>query len=230
MGEHITFPSNGSEGQGYLAVPAAGSGPGVIVIQEWWGLVDHIRDVCDRFAGEGFVALAPDLYRGEHTDEPDEAGKLMMSLDMARAGKDMTGAVRALAARPEVTSATVGVIGFCMGGGLVLWLAAQGLPELGAAVPFYGVIPPQAGTPDWSRVNVPVQGHYAEHDDFASPEAVARMREEMEGAGCRVEIFTYPGTKHAFFNDTDPFGGNYDAGAAGQAWDRALAFLRTHVS
>src|ERR1043165_1844986 len=93
MGEMVDFPSNGDTGSGYLARPAAGAGLGLLVIQEWWGLVPHIKDVCDRFAAEGFTALAPDLYRGESTTEPDEAGKLMMALNLERAAKDLSGAV-----------------------------------------------------------------------------------------------------------------------------------------
>src|SRR3954466_13554217 len=112
MGELVDFPSNGHSASGYLAVPESGSGPGVIVIQEWWGLVPHITDVCDRFAAEGFVALAPDLYHGQTTTEPDEAGKLMMALNLEQAATDMGGAIDHLLGRDEVTSAGVGVVGF----------------------------------------------------------------------------------------------------------------------
>src|SRR5690606_17252264 len=128
----VEFPSNGSTGQGYLAVPESGEGPGVLVIQEWWGLIPHIRDVCDRYAAEGFVALAPDLYRGESTTEPDEAGKLMMALNLQRAATDMSGAVTYLIDHDAVTSATVGVTGFCMGGGLALVLACNEGERIGA--------------------------------------------------------------------------------------------------
>src|SRR5450432_2692439 len=103
MGEMIEFPSNGSTDQGYLAVPTAGTGPGVVVIQEWWGLVPHIKDVCERFAAAGFVALAPDLYRGKQVSEPDEAGKEMMALQLDRAGQDMSGAVDELRRRSGAT-------------------------------------------------------------------------------------------------------------------------------
>src|SRR5437868_15034201 len=125
MGENVEFPSNGTTGHGYLAVPASGSGPGVIVIQEWWGLVDHIKDVCDRFAAEGFVALAPDLYHGETTTEPDEAGKLMMAMNLGQAGRDMGGAVTYLQGHDATAGGPVGVTGFCMGGGLAMVLATQ---------------------------------------------------------------------------------------------------------
>src|SRR3546814_13737950 len=115
MGEIIEFPSNGSTAQGYLALPDSGVGVPLVVIQEWWGLVPHIIDVCDRFAAEGFVALAPDLYRGETTTEPDEAGKLMMALTLAQAAKAMSGAVDEVAVRAG--GDRVGVTGFCLGGG-----------------------------------------------------------------------------------------------------------------
>src|SRR5580698_5169402 len=133
MGEMIDFPSNGSTGQGYLAIPPSGGGPGVIVIQEWWGLVPHIKDVSDRMAAEGFVALAPDLYHGKATTEPDEAGKAAMALEVDTAAHDMSGAVDELLRRS--TGDKVGVIGFCMGGGLALVLATQRPDAVAAVVP-----------------------------------------------------------------------------------------------
>jgi len=129
MGKMVQFPSNGDNTSGYLATPSSGKGPGVLVIQEWWGLVDHIKRVCDRFAAEGFTALAPDLYQGKSTGEPDEAGKLMMTLNLDRASKDMGGAVDYLKSSDAVRGRGVGVVGFCMGGGLALKLAVQSRPE-----------------------------------------------------------------------------------------------------
>src|SRR3954469_13413784 len=166
MGEIVEFPSNGTTGQGYLATPSSGSGPGVVVIQEWWGLVPHIKDVCDRFAAEGFTALAPDLYHGQSTTEPDEAGKLMMALNIDEAAKDMGGAVDYLKASDAVRGEGVGVVGFCMGGGLALLLATQRPDDIKACVPFYGVIPWESASPDWSKLDCPVQGHFAEQDEF----------------------------------------------------------------
>ena len=123
-GETVEFKSNGASARGYLSVPADGAaGPGVVVIQEWWGLVPHIESVADRLAGEGFVALAPDLYHGEKTTSPDEAGKLMMALDIERAERDLRGAINFLLAHPSVNSPEVGTVGFCMGGSLALWSA-----------------------------------------------------------------------------------------------------------
>lgn len=227
MGELVGFPSNGSQAQGYIAVPASGSGPGVVVIQEWWGLNRQIGEVCDRFAAEGFVALAPDLYRGVAAAEPDEAGKLMMSLNIERAAKDMAGAIDYLKGHRAVTSTGVGVTGYCMGGGLTLWLATLRPDDVLAAAPFYGVIPWPAAQPDYSKLRAPVQGHYAENDDFASPEAVAKLEGELRGLGKRCEFFIYPGAQHAFTNDHRPE--VYDAEATRLAMERTVAFFREHV-
>jgi carboxymethylenebutenolidase len=226
MGEIVEFASNGSTAQGYLAVPASGTGPGVVVIQEWWGMVDHIKDVADRLASEGFVALVPDLFHGETTTEPDEAAKLLMTLNIERAAKDMSGAVDYLAA--HATSAGVGVIGFCMGGALALLLGTERPDVVKAVVPFYGVIGWPATEPDWSRMTAAVQGHYAENDGSAGPAAVEKLEKELGGRGVSVELFLYPGTEHAFFNDTRPE--VYDAEAAGQAWGRAVPFLRSALT
>ena len=226
MGEIVEFASNGSTGQGYLASPSGG-GPGVVVIQEWWGLVDHIKDVCDRFAAEGFVALAPDLYRGESASEPDEAGKLMMAMNLQRAGKDMGGAVDYLLGRDDVASDGVGVVGYCMGGGLALVLATQRPDQIKAVAPHYGVIPWPDAQPDWSKLGAAVQGHYAENDDFANPESVRQLEETLKTHGVEVEMHIYPGTEHAFFNDTRPE--VYDAPAAQQAWSRTLEFFRAKL-
>jgi carboxymethylenebutenolidase len=225
MGEMIEFPSNGSTAVGYLATPEGGQGPGVIVIQEWWGLVDHIRDVCDRFAAAGYVALAPDLYHGVTIAEPDEAGKAMMALKMDQAAKDMSGAVDELVRRSG--RAKIGVIGFCMGGGLALVLATQRPDAVAAVVPCYGVIAWPDAQPDYSRLTAAVQGHYAGNDDFFTPEAAEALGEQLRALGKEVEIFIYPDTDHAFFNDTRPE--VYDAEAARAVWDRALAFFASHL-
>jgi carboxymethylenebutenolidase len=227
MGELVRFPSNGTEGQGYLASPDSGSGPGVVVLQEWWGLNEQIKQVCDRYASEGFVALAPDIYRGAATSEPDEAGKLMMALNIEQAAKDMAGAVRYLRAHPAVTSDGVGVTGFCMGGGLALWLATLVPDDVLAVAPYYGVIPWEAAQPDYSRLQAPVQGHYAENDDFASPEAVAELAAELRALGKEVEIFTYPGTEHAFTNHHRPE--VFHEEHSDTAWARTVAFFRATV-
>jgi carboxymethylenebutenolidase len=226
MGEMIEFQSNGSTAVGYLATPDGGQGPGVIVIQEWWGLVDHIRDVCDRFAAAGYVALAPDLYHGVTIAEPDEAGKAMMALKMDQAAKDMSGAVDELVRRSG--RARIGVIGFCMGGGLALVLATQRPDAVAAVVPCYGVIAWPDAQPDYSKLTAAVQGHYAGNDDFFTPEAAEALGEQLRALGKEVEIIIYPDTDHAFFNDTRPE--VYDAAAAAAVWDRALAFFASHLS
>jgi carboxymethylenebutenolidase len=228
MGQNVEFPSNGSSGQGYLAVPESGSGPGVIVIQEWWGLVPHIVEVADRLAAEGFVALAPDLYRGESTTEPDEAGKLMMALNLERAAKDMSGAVTYLLDHEAVTSSKVGVVGFCMGGGLALVLACNEGDRIGACVPFYGVIPWPDAQPDWSQLTAPVQGHFAENDGMFGPEAVSQLQQTLDDLGKQAELIVYPGVDHAFFNDTRPE--VYDAEASELAWNRTLGFFRAQLA
>ncbi|MCI2975167.1 MAG: dienelactone hydrolase family protein [Ferrimicrobium sp.] len=222
MGEMISFPSNGHEATGYLATPETVSGPGVIVIQEWWGINNHIKDVCDRFAAQGFVALAPDLYNGRVVAEPDEAAKAMMALQLPEASKQMTGAVKELVKRSGRDG--VGVVGFCMGGGLAYLLAADQPELVKALVPFYGVIPWPNAEPDYARIQAPIQGHYAEHDDPSSPEVVRQLEERLRSMGKSVEFFIYPGTEHAFFNDDRPE--VYHAQSAMQAWDRATQFLR----
>ncbi len=227
MGDHVEFASNGSNGQGYLAVPESGSGPGVVLIQEWWGLVPHIIDVADRLAAEGFVTLAPDLYRGENTTEPDEAGKLMMALNLEQAAKDMSGAVTYLLDHESVTAKSVGVMGFCMGGGLSLVLACQEGDRVGACVPFYGVIPWANAQPDWSKLTAPVQGHFAENDGTFGPEAVAQLQSTLDRLGKSAELIVYEDVDHAFFNDTRPE--VYDAEASELAWNRTLGFLRAHL-
>ncbi|HVC24449.1 MAG TPA: dienelactone hydrolase family protein [Acidimicrobiales bacterium] len=226
MGETIEFPSNGTTGHGYLAAPASGSGPGVVVIQEYWGLVPHIEEVCDRFAAEGFLALAPDFYHGKAATEPDEAGKLMMAMELAKAGKDFSGAVDVLLERSGRDA--VGAVGFCMGGGLALVLATQRPDAVRAVVPFYGLIPWPEAQPDWSALNAAVLGHFAGNDGFATPEYVAELESSLrEGGNDDVTIHHYPGTEHAFFNDTRPE--VYDEAASRLAWQRTLDFLRAHL-
>ena len=223
----VTFPSNGTDGQGYLAVPESGSGPGVVVLQEWWGLNDQIKEVCDRFASEGFVALAPDIYRGVVTAEPDEAGKLMMAMNIEQAAKAMSGAVDWLVASDKVRGDGVGVVGYCMGGGLALVLGCQRPDQIKAVAPYYGVIPWESAQPDYSKMQAAVQGHYAENDDFASPAAVEGLETQLKDFGVEVEMFIYPNTEHAFFNDTRP--DVYDEDAATQAWNRTLSFFRSKL-
>ena len=215
---------NGGSLPAYVSLPPSGSGPGVVVIQEWWGLVPHIRNVADRLAAQGFVALAPDLYRGEETTEPDEAGKLLMEMRLDQAASDMAACADALLAMPETTGDAVGVIGFCMGGGLALYLATL-QPEVAAVVSFYG-FPRQGLSWDLSAIKGAVQYHAADHDDYAPPEVVQQIEGELRAAGVDVTVHHYPGTAHAFFNDD---GGAYDAEAAQASWQRAVDFLRERL-
>lgn len=221
--QNVHFASNGSTAHGYLAVPESGSGPGVIVIQEWWGLVDHIADVCNRLAGEGFVALAPDLFGGATTHDPTEASKLMQQLPVAQAATDLAGAIDFLLEHSSVTSSQVGAVGFCMGGGFVLVLAAQQGDRVGAAVPFYGAIPGEM--PDFSRLSAPVLGHFGEEDEGVPPDTVRTLAEAIEQqSGAAPEIHFYP-AGHAFFNDQNP--SSYAPEQAELAWSRTLDFLRS---
>ncbi|GAA1408727.1 carboxymethylenebutenolidase [Glutamicibacter uratoxydans] len=225
--QNVTFESAGTEAHGYLALPESGSGPGVIVIQEWWGLTDHIRDVADRLAAQGFVALAPDLFGGWITHDGEEAGRMMSELPEEKGAELLAGAVDFLLGSEAVTSSKLGVIGFCMGGGFVLQLAAQQGEKIAAAVPFYGV---GQGVPnDFSGVRAAIQGHYANFDDFYPVEEARKQEEQIRReSGAEVEYFYYDG-KHAFHNDENP-AGNYDPQLAKLAFSRAVDFLRAKVA
>ena len=220
----VTFKANGHKTEGYLAKPASGKGPGVMVLQEWWGLVPHIEDIADRFAAEGFFALAPDLYHGEQATGPDQAGKLMMALDIDRAEKDLAGAIDYLKAQPGVTGSTVGTVGFCMGGALSLFAASKN-PEVGACVVFYGGHPKV--TPDLPKLKAPVLGLWAGKDGFVTPQVVAALDQQLTTLGKRHEFHTYPSADHAFFNDTRSE--VYDPSAAKDAWARTLEFFRREL-
>ena len=219
-GEQVTFEQDGKSYQGYLSVPGSGSGPGVIVIQEWWGIVDHIKDVCDRFAQAGYVALAPDFYHGKSTAEPDEAGSMMMALNIEDAARVIQGATSALLENPATKGDSVGVVGFCMGGQLSMFAASID-NRIAACVNFYGVHPNVKI--DFSKGVAPNQGLFAEHDDYASPAAVKEFDGEMDKAGQPYAVRTYAGTHHAFFNDDRPE--VYNKEAAEDAWARVLAFF-----
>ncbi|WP_369241673.1 dienelactone hydrolase family protein [Streptomyces sp. R21] len=222
--QNVTFPSAGATAHGYLALPPAGRGPGVIVIQEWWGLTDHIADVADRLAQEGFVALAPDLYGGNVAHESDEALRMMLALPVASGVELLSGAVDYLLGLPEVTSETVGSVGFCMGGGFVIYQAAAD-PRVTAAVPFYGVI--QGDLPDFSHLKAQVQGHYGELDTTIPVQKLEELSEAIQrDSGITADLRLYP-AQHAFFNDgrTEV----HDPESAAQAWQSTLAFLHEQL-
>ena len=220
----VRYPTNGTTGSGYLATPANGSGPGVVVIQEWWGLVDHIKNVADRFAAAGFVALAPDMYNGQTTDSPDEAGKLMMALEIDKAERNLRGAIDYLLSQDEVEGSTVGTVGFCMGGQLSLYGACAN-PKVGACVDFYGIHPNVR--PDLASLEAPVLGFFAENDDFVTPDAARQLEADLAAAGKDVEITIFEGADHAFFNDTRHE--VYHATYAEQCWSRMVSFFNQHL-
>ena len=207
MGERVELATNGATAGGYLAPASEGAGLGVVVIRDPGGGGAHIADVCDRFSAEGFTALAPDV-------------------DLDRTADDLSAAVDFLQAHPAVRGHGVAVVGFGTGAGLALGLAALRSDAVRAVVPFYGMAP-EGSEPDWSALAASVEGHYAEHDDAAGPEAVAAFEERLRQLGKEVKVFTYPGTRHAFFDDTRPE--VYEEDAARQAWVRTLEFLRAKL-
>jgi len=228
-GEMVTFPVNGAEARGYLARPAGGPAPGVLVLQEWWGLVPQIKAVCDRLAEAGFVALAPDLYHGEiaeHT-EMDKANELMTALPADRAARDMSAAIDFLLADEGTAGDQVGVTGFCMGGMLTLLIAAQEGDRVAAAVPFYGA-PLGDGGPDWSGLTARVEGHFAGNDEFFPASAVVELESALRDMGKDVTFHIYPETGHGFANDEDPIG-THDAEATATAWNRLVTHLGIHL-
>jgi len=222
----IEFPTSAGSSPGYLAVPAAGHGPATIVMQEWWGVDEHIRSVCDRFAAEGFLALAPDLFRGETTTEPSEAEQKMMALSMDQAEKDMCGAADYLQSQSGFEGNGVGAVGFCLGGGLAVWAAAT-CPNILAAVSYYYVLP--HGKPDFTQIKGPVLGHFGTADAFIPHDDAKALEKELQDAGVQTTFHYYEGGGHAFFNDTDRLG-TYDAELAETSWERTVSFLRAALT
>ncbi|GAB4439909.1 MAG: dienelactone hydrolase family protein [Anaerolineae bacterium] len=216
--------TDGETLMGYLAKPAGdGPFPGVIVIQEWWGLNEHIKDVARRFAAEGYVALAPDLYHGVVTTEPDEARKQVMALDMAEAVKEIQRGAAYLREQPQVAGPKVGVVGFCMGGGLVLQTALAE-ENMGAGVVFYGrpLEPEQA-----AQVKAPILGLFGAEDGGIPVDAVEAMHAAFTEAGVTNDVTIYEGAPHAFFNDTRE---SYRPEAAGDAWQKTLAWFGEYLA
>jgi carboxymethylenebutenolidase len=224
MGEAISFTINGQKSDGWFATPASGKGPAVVVIQEWWGLVPHIQNVTDRFAKEGFVAFAPDLYHGKTTTSPDDAGRLLMELDVERAGREISAAGAFLLSRPECSSKRFGVVGFCMGGALAQY-AATSNPNVGAAVSFYGgfkKVPLR-----WENLSGPILLIYGEMDEGVPPSGAKPLEDKLKALGKNVKTVIFRGAPHAFFNDTRP--GIYREECAKDAWQRTLAHFRAHL-
>jgi carboxymethylenebutenolidase len=217
MGSMIEFARpDGGRTKGYLAMAGKGK-PGVVVIQEWWGLNDQICGVADRFARAGYNALAPDLYKGRVTATPDEANHLMEGLDFPDAThQDLCGAVAHL----KKESGKVAVMGFCMGGALTI-AAAVHIPEVSAAVCYYGI--PPASFADPSKIGIPFQGHFANKDDWCTPKAVDALAAALKKSGARHEIHRYDAA-HAFFNEVSEAA--YDPAAANLSWKRMSEFLK----
>lgn len=225
MGELIAFESDGVGTEGYLALPPSGHGPGLLVIQEYWGLVDHIESVTDRFAAAGFVALAPDLYHGETTTRPDEAGRKMMALDIQRVASELRAAAVHLLSLPAVSPKKIAVVGFCMGGQLALAAATEHGDVIHAGVDYYGIHP--SVSLDFGKLAVPVLAHFGRRDEYI-PEAQAReLIAAIEREGGRVEGYFYD-AGHAFFNDTRPE--VYDDASAELSWGRTIDFLNAHLA
>lgn len=220
----VEFRANGRMANGYLSVPD-NPGPGIVVIQEYWGLVDHIKNLADRFAAEGFVALAPDLYRGTVTRSPDEAGKMLMALNIGEAAKDIKGAAEFLLDLEDVEPKKVGALGFCMGGQLALYAATEFPEQISAGVDFYGIHPHAQIDP--TKLEVPILAHFARRDTFVPEESARALIDSIESKGKPIEAHFYD-ADHAFFNDTRPE--VHNRAAAALAWTRTLDFLRRHLT
>ncbi|HXG37123.1 MAG TPA: dienelactone hydrolase family protein [Dehalococcoidia bacterium] len=223
--ETVQISVNGETLSAFLARPeGAGPFPGVVVIQEWWGLEDHIKDVTQRYAREGFLALAPDLYHGKLANEPSEAQKLMMALDMNRASKELLKAADYLAQHPLTRGRKIGATGFCMGGGLALTLACDS-PHIQAVAPYYGINPNPIDKV--ANIRGPVLAVYAEHDNFSTAEVREQLKEALTRHGKQFQVQVYPGTQHAFFNDSRPQVYNRDA--ASDAWQKTLSLFKENL-
>jgi carboxymethylenebutenolidase len=223
MGTRVSFKRpDGKDASGYLAKAAVANAPAVVVIQEWWGLQDQIKGICDRFAAAGFEALAPDLYAGTVVPyhDPDAANREMSSLNFLDATDQV---VRGAAQYLTATAAKVGLTGFCMGGAVTV-LGAARVPEFAASVCFYGLPPATVAKP--ADVRIPLQGHFANDDDWCTPKAVDEFEAALRAAHKTAEIFRYD-AKHGFMNEERI--DVHERKAAELAWSRTLAFWRKHL-
>lgn len=227
-GQMVKFPANGGTADGYLATPPSGKGPGVIVIQEWWGLTDQIKGVADMFAREGFVALAPDFYHGKGAKigEPDKAQKLMMEFFQAdTAAKDAKGAAEYLGKHPSVTSRKVGAIGFCMGGFLAILTGSVAPDKVAAVVDCYGV---GQRVPDMKPMRgISMLGIFGGKDHSADATAIAALEKGAKDSGVSFTKYVYPEADHAFLNEQRA--DVHRANDAKDAWGKILPFLKTNV-
>jgi carboxymethylenebutenolidase len=230
MSTMVEFASNGGTASGYLATPESGTGPGVLVLQEWWGLDPSLKIMADRLAAAGFVALAPDLYHGELAahDEMDRAAALMNELPPERAARDMSAAVDFLAGHQAVTGAGIGAVGFCMGGLLTFLIANLRGDKVRAAVPFYGYPQPATEPADWSGLTAVVRGHMAGNDDFFVPDGARALEAKLQGLGKDVRLTIHEGAGHAFMNPQNSLG-NLDEVLAAKVWAETVAFLHEQL-
>jgi carboxymethylenebutenolidase len=205
----------------YLSLPKSGAGAGVLVLHAWWGLNDTFRRFCDRLAGEGFVALAPDLYDGAVAVTREQAERFMRQMDKDAARKTLNTALKALAAHPAVNRPALGVVGFSLGGYYALGLACQKPKSIAAAVTFYGT-----GRGKFAEAQAAFLGHFADNDEFEPAADVHALEQQLHQAGKMAAFYTYPGTKHWFFEADRP---EYDLAAAQLAWERTVAFLRQEL-
>jgi carboxymethylenebutenolidase len=219
---NVTLDVNGKDVNCYLAIPASGKGPGVIVLHAWWGLTQVFRELCDRLAAEGYVAFAPDLHDGRTANTIDEAKAIMEHEDYQRKSEVANAAVAYLAGHPAVIRKDLGVIGFSMGAAYALVLSAIAAQNTCAVVLFYG-----SYVVEFKRARAAYLGHFAEHDEWESNEDALKMETAMREAGREVTLHTYPGTDHWFFEQNRP---EYKAPAAALAWHRTLEFLRDKLS
>jgi carboxymethylenebutenolidase len=224
--QKVSFPSGGDTVSGLLFTPdKGGPSPGVLVIHEWWGLDEWIKDQARALAKEGYAALAVDLYRGKVTDKQEEAHQLMMGTPRDRAIRDLKAAYAFLQGRPEVRKDRIGVIGWCMGGRYAMELATQE-PGLDAVVAYYGAPPSDAAA--IAKIQAPVLGNYGAEDKGPSPDQVKAFEKAMKGAGKTVDVKIYEGAGHAFANVNNPWKG-YREAAAKDAWSRTVAFFGRHL-
>ena len=220
MDQLVTFSAGGGSAQGYVARPGQDK-CGVIVLQEWWGLVPHIKDVAARFAAQGYVALAPDLYHGKSTVDAEEATHLMKGLDWGRELQDIAGAVGYL--RHNEGCTRVGVVGFCMGGALTVLAATQ--PGVDAYAAFYG-FPPQ-GAGDLEKIQATGLLFFGEQETFFSVPDAQAFAARQRGRGVETDVLVYPGAGHAFFNNDRPEA--YHKEAAEDAWRRTLGLFGSRL-
>ncbi len=212
------FQADGRTISAYLAVPERGSGPGVLVLHAWWGLTGVFKQVCDRLAREGFIALAPDLYYGKTTTSIDEADQLASEMiESKETSQALTASISYLLKQPGRSGKAPGAVGFSLGGFWALGLEDQ----VAAIVTFYGTTPPEK-----VRAQADILGHFAENDDFEPVEQVRQFEEDIHSSGRQASFFLYPGTRHWFFEENRP---EYDAEAARVAWERTIEFLHQRL-